>query len=92
MSKAEFYAKEARKGARVESTIDEQAELTTVPLTKSTTKPHRFALLRFSLYAYGGNDYAPWGRPEQMLVQRPSKNCMTFMMRMIFVRKFILKR
>ena len=72
-SKAEFYAKEARKGARVESTIDEQAELTTVPLTKSTTKPHRFALLRFSLYAYGGNDYAPWGRPEQMLVQRPSK-------------------
>ena len=41
------------------STIDEQAELTTVPLTKSTTKPHRFALLRFSLYAYGGNDYAP---------------------------------
>ena len=60
-------------GARVESTVEEQSELTTVPLTKSTTKPHRFALLRFSLYAYGGNDYAPWGRPEQMLVQCPSK-------------------
>ena len=72
-SKAEFYAKEARMGARVESTVEEQSELTTVPLTKSTTKPHRFALLRFSLYAYGGNDYAPWGRPEQMLVQCPSK-------------------
>lgn len=72
-SKAEYYAKEARNGARVESSVDEQNELTTVPYSEGTNKPHKFALLRFSLYAYGGNDYAPWGRPEQMLVQCPSE-------------------
>lgn len=72
-AKAEYYAKAARNGARVENTIEEQTEISTVPFTESVVKPHKFALLRFSLYAYGGNDYAPWGRPEQMLVQRPSK-------------------
>ena len=72
-SKAEYYAKEARKNERVENTVDEQFELTTVPFGKGTTKPHKFALLRFAIYAYGGNDYAPWGRPEQLLVQCPSE-------------------
>ena len=77
----------------MESTIDEQAELTTVPLTKSTTKPHRFALLRFSLYAYGGNDYSSLGKTGTNVGSASlPKNCMTFMMRMIFVEKFILKR
>lgn len=72
-SKAEQYAKAARNGERIENTVDEQFELTTVPYTRGVTKPHKFALLRISLYASGGNDYAPWGRPEQMLVQCPSE-------------------
>ena len=72
-SKAEFYAKAARNGERVENTVDEQFELTTVPLARGTTKPHKFALLRFSLYASAMNDYAPWGRPSQLLVQQPSE-------------------
>ncbi|MFR7808038.1 MAG: hypothetical protein ACLU4N_01345 [Butyricimonas faecihominis] len=33
-SKAEFYAKAARNGERVENTVDEQFELTTVPLAR----------------------------------------------------------
>ena len=48
-SKAEFYAKAARNGERVENTVDEQFELTTVLWQGGTTKPHKFALLRFFL-------------------------------------------
>lgn len=72
-SKAEYYAKAARNGERVENTVEEQFELTTVPFARGVTKPHKFALLRFALYSSAGNDYAPWGRPEQLLVQRPSE-------------------
>lgn len=72
-SKAEYYAKLARDGNRIENTVEEQRELTTVPLNTVVNKPHAFALLRIALYSSGPNDYAPWGKPEQDLRQSPSE-------------------
>ena len=71
-SKAEYYAKEARGNGVVESTIDEQRELTATTVSPVVNKPHRFALLRISLYDSGPNDYSPWGRPDERLMQYPS--------------------
>lgn len=71
--KAEQYAIQARGDNGIESTKDEQTELTTLPFSVVVNKPHKFALIRFGLYASGPNDYAPWGRPEQLLLQSPSE-------------------
>lgn len=71
-SKAEYYAKAARENNRVESTVEEQRELTANTVSAVVDKPHRFALLRISLYASGPNDYSPWGLPSEKLMQYPS--------------------
>lgn len=71
---AEKYAKLARDGNRIESTVDEQFELTTVPYAIVVNKPHKFALIRFSLYSTGNNPWAPWGRVEEFLRQSPTED------------------
>ncbi len=66
-SKAETYAREARDGARIENTVDEQKELNYAPADKAyytLDKPHLFALLRIAHPGDGGNNYAPWGIPS----------------------------
>ncbi|MEG1737590.1 MAG: RagB/SusD family nutrient uptake outer membrane protein, partial [Odoribacter sp.] len=64
-SNAEYYAKLARDGNRVENTVDEQAELVYVPEDYLVNKPHPFALLRIALLGDGFNGYSPWGRPSK---------------------------
>lgn len=67
-SKAEYYAREARDGNRVENTIEEQKELNYVPDEYVVDKPHPFALLRFTLLGDGYNGFSPWGtvgEPQQ---------------------------
>ena len=66
-SKAETYAREARDGARIENTVDEQKELNYAPADQAyytLDKPHQFALLRIAHPGDGGNNYAPWGTPS----------------------------
>ncbi|MFR5657405.1 MAG: RagB/SusD family nutrient uptake outer membrane protein [Butyricimonas faecihominis] len=66
-SKAEYYAKEARGDSRVENTVEEQKELNYAPAQDdyfTLDKPHPFALLRIAHPGDGGNNYAPWGLPN----------------------------
>lgn len=71
--KAAHYAQLAREGNRIERNFDEQFELTTVPFAQVLNKPHKFALIRFSLYSTGINPWGPWGRVEEVLYQRPTE-------------------
>lgn len=70
-SKAEYYAREARDGKRVENTVEEQKELNYVPEDFIVNKPHAFALIRFALLGDGHNGYSPWGTTS-LPQQRPS--------------------
>ena len=84
-SKAEFYAKEARMGARVESTVEEQSELTTVPLTKSTTKPIDLLCCVFLCMLMAGMIMLHGEDRNKCWFNVLQRNCMIFMMKMISV-------
>lgn len=75
-AKAEQYAREARNGERVESSLAEHEELIYVPESKVIDKNHSFCLLRISILGDEStgshNWYAPYGNPATELLQAPS--------------------